>query len=296
MTAAGLCWSALEALEVKSDSTAKLARALSLQATRQQVVDLHQRIHTAVAATVRAARDALDVAQTVAGQLDSAVEAAVGEPAAALEKRAVTARSNVLDRRAALERAIDAQARHATVGAGITVGGDGKLRDPNRWFEVLAARSDAKPDLRAAADALAVLADRVDGEAGEQLRAWRALLADPGSLADWIEDTEKRFKASLDWLYALRNTALHDGQFASTTDMLDVHAGRALVDLTLEFLGNWFGHIANTPQQPACPAITVIGHLANRQETVIAHLRGGALDGLNVTHLTSPTSTGWDRT
>jgi hypothetical protein len=78
--------------------------------------------------------------------------------------------------------------------------------------------------------------------------------------------------------------------------MLDVHAGRALVDLTLEVLGNWFGHTANTQQQPAWPAITVIDHLADRQKTVTAKLRGGTMAGLNASHLTSPTSNGLDRT
>lgn len=58
-TAAGLCWAALEALEVKNmkkkpDTASKLAQALSLQAVRQQVVDLHQRTRTAVAAEVAA--------------------------------------------------------------------------------------------------------------------------------------------------------------------------------------------------------------------------------------------------
>lgn len=57
-TAAGLCWTALEALDVKSRDgrILALARALSLQATRQQVVDLHQRTRTAVAAEIAAAR------------------------------------------------------------------------------------------------------------------------------------------------------------------------------------------------------------------------------------------------
>ena len=78
----------------------------------------------------------------------------------------------------------------------------------------------------------------LSGETAARLRYWRAMLADPTSLAAWIEETANRFKRILDWLYVTRNTALHDGRFASATDLLDVHAGRALVDLTLEFLGN----------------------------------------------------------
>ncbi|WP_405581720.1 hypothetical protein [Streptomyces sp. NBC_01190] len=127
-------------------------------------------------------------------------------------------------------------------------------------------------------------------------RPVRALIADPRSLARWIEETAGRFEMCLEWLYALRNTALHDGWFDSSTDLLDVHFGRSLVDLTLEFLGNWYQHAATaSAKQSGMTAFGVIEHLADRQQTVVGELRAGRRTGLNVTRLTSPTSSGWDR-
>ena len=295
-TAAGLCWAALEALEVKPESKDKLARALSLQAARQQVVDLHQRTRTAVAAEVRAARAAHRDAQAMANGLEAAARRAAGDHAAALAQKAATARAAEPSRRAVLEEALKAEAHLAALDAWTGVGDDGLLRKPDRWLDAFAPLAGAEPALCAATEALAALMGFLNGETAARLRYWRAMLADPTSLAAWIEETANRFKRILDWLYVTRNTALHDGRFASATDLLDVHAGRALVDLTLEFLGNWYQHEAKgTPGQAALPAIDVIARLAARQEAVLGKLRGGTREGWHVTRLTSPTSTGWDR-
>jgi hypothetical protein len=295
-TAAGLCWAALEALEVKSKSTDKLARALSLQAARQQIIDLHQRTRTAVAAEVTAAREAHRAAQATADGFEAAARGATGDPASALAQKATVARAAELDRRGALEAALEAEAHRAVLDAWTGVGDDGMLRKPDRWLDAFAPPADAEPQLCAAAEALAVLIGFLSGETAARLRCWHAMLAAPISLAAWIEETANRFERSLDWLYVIRNTALHDGRFASATDLLDVHAGRALVDLTLEFLGNWYQHEAKgAPGQAALPAIDVIASLATRQEEVLGKLRGGTREGWHVARLTSPTSTGWDR-
>lgn len=297
MTAAGLCWVALEALDVKSTTIGRLARALSLQALRQQIVDMHLRTRTAVAAMVKVPRDAYRAAQRKADGLDAAAQAAVSETQADLAEKASAARAAALELRTGLDQAREAEAYQATVDAWNGVEGDGKLRDLDRWLEVLAEPADAEPELRAAADAVDALVDRVGGETRARLLTWRTLLAAPTTLAKWLEDTNGRFEVNLNWLYALRNTALHDGRFTSATDMLDVHAGRALVDLTLEFLGNWYEHTSpqTVPDRARWPASEVIDHLATRHETVVAELRRGTRTGLNVTHLTSPTSNGWDR-
>ncbi|MBZ9645672.1 hypothetical protein [Streptomyces sp. PSKA30] len=175
------------------------------------------------------------------------------------------------------------------------IGDNGLLRNPNHWLDAFAPPADADQALRAAADALAALTDHIGGETANRLRAWRARLA-ARLLADWIEETAARFETSLEWLYSLRNTALHDGRFTSATDLLDVHAGRALVDLTLEFLGNWYRHEANTaPEQAGLTAAKVIAHLADRQQALVTALRSGTPTRWDATRLTSPTSTGWGR-
>ncbi|MBF6147060.1 hypothetical protein [Nocardia nova] len=68
-TAAGLCWSALEAMEVKPNTTDTLANALSLGALRQQVLDLHLRTRLAVAATTRVAHERCRAAVATSEQL-----------------------------------------------------------------------------------------------------------------------------------------------------------------------------------------------------------------------------------
>lgn len=295
-TAAGLCWAALEALDVKPNSVGQLARALSLQAVRQQLLDLHQRMRTVVAAEVEAARTSHREAQRRSEGLDAAARAATGEHTTALSLKAATVRATERERLTALKQAIKAEAHLAVLDAWTGVGNDGLLRSPDRWLDAFAAPDDAESKLCAAAMALAAIADFLSGETAARLQSWRAMLADPGSLALWIKETEVQFKKSLDWLYVLRNTALHDGRFASATDLLDVQAGRALVDLTLEFLGNWYQHEAKAaPDRVGLTAIEVIAHLAERQEQVVRELCSGNRAGWNVTRLTSPTSTGWDR-
>jgi hypothetical protein len=295
-TAAGLCWAALEALEVKPESKDKLARALSLQAARQQVVDLHQRTRTAVAAEVTAARAARRDGQDMADGLEAAARRATGDHAAAVTRKAAAARAAELGLGAALEVALKAEAHLAALDAWTGVGDDGLLRKPDRWLDAFAAPADAEPALCAAAEALTALMGFLSGETAARLCCWRAMLTAPTSLAAWIEETAKRFKRILDWLYVIRNTALHDGRFVSATDLLDIFAGRALVDLTLEFLGNWYQHEAKgAPGQAGLRAIDVIDHLAARQEEVLGKLRGGTREGWHVARLTSPTSTGWDR-
>ena len=243
-TAAGLCWAALEALDVKPESIDKLARALSLQAARQQVVDLHQRTRTAVSAEVTAARAAHRDAQAMADGLEAAARRATRDPAAALAPKAAAARAAELDRRATLEEVLKAEAHLAALDAWTGVGDDGLLRKADRWLDAFAPPADAEPALRTAAEALAALIGFLSGETAVRLRCWHAMLTDPTCLADGSRRPRRRFKRSLDWLYVIRNTALHDGRFVSATDILDVHAGRALVDLTLEFLGNWYQHEA----------------------------------------------------
>ncbi|MFH8803809.1 hypothetical protein ACH4F6_30090 [Streptomyces sp. NPDC017936] len=296
-TAAGLCWAALEALEVKPDSVGKLARALSLQAVRQQVVDLHQRTRTAVAAEVAAARATHHDAHAMADKLETAARKASGEHAVTVAKKAIAARAAAAERSAALEEAQRAEAQLEVLDAWTGVGDDGVLRRPDHWLDAISAPVDADPALQTAADALGGLLGFLKGETAVRLHDWRAMLADPASLAAWIEKIANQFEKSLDWLYVIRNTALHDGQFVSASDLLDVHSGRALVDMTLEFLGNWFQHEDKAaPEHVALPAIRVIGHLAQRQEELLERLRGGSREGWNVARLTSPTSTGWDRT
>lgn len=296
MTAAGLCWAALESLEVKAKSRNSLARALSLQAVRQQALDLYQQMTTSVLGRLRALTKTVRTAESKAKSLETASAGTGDKRLADLTQRATEARVNAYNYHAQLEHAYKLEAHRAVVAAWLMVADDGKLNDVDRWLDVLALPAEAEPELRAAAAAISTIADHLGGEVGMRLQTWRTFLAAPASLADWIDDTARQFENSLSWLYALRNTALHDGRFISATDALDAHAGRGIVDLTLEFLGNWYGQAASaSTESGGLKAIEVIRCLAERQQTVLVQLRSGTRTGMNVTHLTSPTSNGWDR-
>ncbi|MBF6150377.1 hypothetical protein [Nocardia nova] len=211
-----------------------------------------------------------------------------------MHAKAAEAKAKVSAAQAELRQAVHAENLLATVEAWNRVGEDGRLRDLDRWVDALAGRIGTDPRSRVAGDAVRALADCLGGDAGDRLRIWRSLLADPSSLARWIENIAAGWKSDLDWLYSLRNTALHDGRFESSTATLDVHSGRALVDLTLELLGNWHEQVARVGLVEKT-SIAVIEELGSRQQDVLASLDRGTLTGLNVNHLTSPTSTGLDR-
>ncbi|MEU9362435.1 hypothetical protein AB0D35_30725 [Streptomyces sp. NPDC048301] len=144
-TAAGLCWAALEALDVKTKKGAdqktgieKLAQALSLQAARQQVVDLHQRLRTAVAAEVAAAHAAHRDAQATADGLETVSQRAMGDRAEIVARKATAARAAERNLRTALEEAKIAEAHCAALDAWTEVGDDGLLRKPDRWLDAFA--------------------------------------------------------------------------------------------------------------------------------------------------------------
>lgn len=98
-------------------------------------------------------------------------------------------------------------------------------------------------------------------------------------------------------MYVLRNTALHQGVFASVADSHDAHGARGTVDLMLEVLGNWYASAtrAGLPQA-TWTAQRVVAELSQRQQDLIGHLKAAVdVTSVNVTHLTSPTSNGRDR-
>lgn len=289
----GLCWAALEALGLKNVRL-DLAKALSLQALRQQLTSAYQELRVATLGRHTAAAAVLEAAERQRAALSREADkvAAKGRAVAPeLQARLDTARAAV-EARAKECEAAEASYRGPlkALDHWIAATDRGRISDINRWLDVLTPSAGGTEELREAAAALRDLTRGVGGWAAHIVRTWQQLLADPATTTEWLKDMERRFEAALEWLYSTRNTALHEGRFESATGTLDAQGGRALVDLTLEFLGNWYRHA------PAgTPAHKVVCDLGKRQTAIVKKLEAKGVHSLNLTHLTSPTSTGLGR-
>ncbi|MEU3497581.1 hypothetical protein ABZ747_29330 [Kitasatospora cineracea] len=305
VTSTGLCWAAIEALGVKHSSTAPgshadLARALSLQSLRQQVVAVHQLLRTcalgAITASRRSHSDAsrgLAALQRRARQADAK---AVALPTAVLDQmddahqELLLRQRDVEATRTAYQEPLDA------LDAWAVVDGRGWLVDLNRWVDVLVSAPTTSEQLTKARLATEALCIGLGSAVAPEVNRWKSLLSDPGTCAQWLQQTAARFEWMLDWLYVTRNLALHNGVFESAADALDVHGARALVDMTLEFLGNWYqAAVAENSDRVDWSAPEIIRHLSIRQGDIIKELKSAVALQLNAAHLTSPTSNGWDR-
>ncbi len=299
LTRAALSWAALEAAGIKhgyKDNAphVRLARALSLQALRQQLISSHQCVRTVATATCRAVkRRAEDASRAV-----RRMEQHLGDESAplTLEQQLMQVRERAT---LAHQKAADADNLYlrplSEIDLAATVNEHGLLCDPNRWADILAASPEASEEIKAGSEALVCLHSVLPGLPAHELAVWRARLTNPRKCAEWLTETEERYRAQLSWMYVVRNTALHQGVFTSVADSHDAHGASGTVDLMLEVLGNWYS-VANAAALPESTwsAPEVIISLAQRQQNLIQRLKAGMAD-LNFTHLTSPTSNGHDR-
>ncbi|MER7726932.1 hypothetical protein [Streptomyces sp. NPDC096323] len=289
----GLCWATIEALGLKSGTQA-LAKTLSLQALRQQVTSAYQELRVAALGRHTAATSALASAeQRRAGVLREYDRAtAEGRAVPPQLREAVEACRKTVEARTRECAAAEVAFRRPleVLDRWTEASGRGRIADVNRWLDVLAPPTAVPADLAEAVSALDLLTPAVGGWAAHVVRTWQQRLSDAEATVKWSREAEDRFKAALEWLYATRNTALHEGRFESETGTLDAAGGRALVDLTLEVLGNWYQH-ASTGDL----ALKVVRQLGTRQKSILDELEVKGVRGLHLTHLTSPTSTGTDR-
>ncbi len=176
-----------------------------------------------------------------------------------------------------------------------TTGVKHHLRSVDAWLEVLVGHNRPVAQLKAAQDAVTALAANEGGLVQDLVELWRARLADATVLADWLQEQEDTAAATLEWLYVTRNLAFHAGTFAAPGDVLTAHAGQALADLTLEFLGNW-----RTRERqrggPETPALDVYRRLAQRKDQLAARLRrAGSVRRLSVEDISGPDEKWWSR-
>lgn len=302
LTSAALSWAAIEAAGIwhgYNDSAAHvdLARALSLQAMRQQLLSSHQCVRRIASAThdevtERAAATGRAVQGLERHLAKKGTQPALEQQLREARGRAATAELEAADADTLYLRPLDEIDRAAPVN------GHGLLSDLNRWADLLAEPPGAAEEVKIGSAALSRLRSVLHGLPAHDIVVWQARMSRPKQCAAWLKDAEERCRAQLSWMYVLRNTALHQGVFASVADSHDAHGARGTLDLTLEILGNWYA-VATSAQLPEATwtAHRVIAELAKRQKDLIRQLEADtAMTDLNFTHLTSPTSNGHDRT
>jgi hypothetical protein len=301
LTSAALSWAAIEAAGIRHGNNddaphVHLARALSLQALRQQLVSSHQGVRIVAAATRHEVKERAEAARRAVHGLERHLANEGAQPA--LERQLKQARV-----RAALaeQEAADADSLYLEpldeIDTVVTVNDHGLLSDLNRWVDVLAASPEAGQEVQIGSAALTRLHSVLPGLPAHDIDAWQARLTDPKRCAAWLTEIEERYRAQLSWMYVVRNTALHQGVFASVADSHDAHGARGTLDLMLEVLGNWYA-VANSAglSEATWTAHRVVAALSRRQRCLIQRLETDAdVANLNFTHLTSPTSNGHDR-
>lgn len=298
LAAAGLSWSALEAAGLKE---APLADALALQTLRHRLVQTYSDF--IVDLDSRAKAHHIDTKAAIAraeglnretGRLDT------DHPAHAdLLRRSSEADSAAARAAAARQSHLDVVSEHlAVLRAHVDWNERRNLADLNQWVDLLrpeAATDDAA--LNAARDALGDLLPELSPVTADLIGLWRWRLDQPTRCADWLEATAMRFQDELDWLYATRNLTFHAGQISLHGDVEMASAAAGLADLALEFLGSWYATAA--AERPASSGDTpreIVEHLHQRLERIVGELRGQPnWTCLHAEHLTSCTSTGWDR-
>ncbi|MFD4676229.1 hypothetical protein ACFWNN_41355 [Lentzea sp. NPDC058450] len=180
-----------------------------------------------------------------------------------------------------------------------TTGVKHHLKSVDAWLEVLIVHNRPNEHLEAAQKAITALAESEGGLVQDLTELWRARLADSKVLAGWLTEQEDTAAALLEWLYVTRNLAFHAGRFASPADTLTAHAGQAVADLTLEFLGNWRTvERRSQPQQSRqeTSAVEIYRRLAQREDQLVARLkRAGSVRRLSVEDISGPDEKWWSR-
>jgi hypothetical protein len=168
--------------------------------------------------------------------------------------------------------------------------------DLNAFLDaVLPLEPTSSPDLVQSHNAIEILARQAGGLAHDQLIIWRARLADPLALAEWLNHQQGVFHGLLKWMYATRNMAFHNGKFTVPADELTAQAARRVIDMVLEFLGNWH-KVERSAGLPESEPVGVLEELSQRRDYLDSQLRSArSCHALNITTISAPGSDCWNR-
>jgi len=96
-------------------------------------------------------------------------------------------------------------------------------------------------------------------------------------------------------MYATRNMAFHNGKFAVPSDDLTAQAARGVVDMVLEFLGNWH-KVERSAGLPDSDPMAVLEELAQRRDYLDSQLCAAqSCHALNIATISAPASDCWNR-
>ncbi|CAM5649691.1 hypothetical protein SPILM97S_06757 [Streptomyces pilosus] len=311
MASSALAWSAIDSLHVQPAQLDLVAKACALHSIRQQLIGLYQAVTRSALNHLRSTQMHLKLDRRSLGRLErSASSIQSDQPAARAAREQLNglireARQRLTRQEQTVHTLEQTVTGHAAVLRRVLLGGgvDGQplqlsswTLDVNGWLDVLLpARPQTAQDVLDAQATLDALGQLAGGYAHDALTLWRARLADPQVLKAWLQDQQDVLHALLEWLYATRNSAIHQGQFTAPADAMTAHAARAVVDMLLEFLGNW--HKSQYLQgAPESHALDVIVELADRKDRLGVHLtRATSCHSLNLDSITGPASDCWNR-
>ena len=277
MAAQALSWVTLEAAGIESDTITLLARALSLQCLRQELVSTHDVLVRAVAAKRKLRQLRLDAVEADLHRFRMTYRSAK-QPAqrdAAHAAAAIAARESTLERELLRLHDMGPTEWLGEIETFLGVNERGQMTDANRWLCLLLPKqSHELPDVGRARESLKRLMESGLPALVREVTTWSGRLSRPSSTADWLDRRESDLEAFIHALRASRNQALHAGVFAVEGDRLLSDGAASLIDMTLEFLGNWYRQRRGTTLTEV--PVDIVDQLATRFEVVRDYLAGAA--------------------
>jgi hypothetical protein len=308
-----LSWSAIESLRLNKDDFELIAKACALQSLRQQMLSTYKSITDSANARLRQAQwrverslKLLDQAERGHATASRGQSPASKHAATVLAEKASNLRAASADTESQRQLLISELMSHVDVVRRVLLGGgvpgqplsmtSWKMKDLNLFLDsLLPPRATDSADQRQLRTAVAELAQAGGGLAAELFVTWQARLANPMVLLSWLDEQQHFFHGLLSWMYAARNLAFHAGQFTVPADVLTAQASRSLVDMVLEFLGNWHKDEHSRNEQDS-EARDILEDLAARKEALTAALANAqSCHPLNVDSVTAPGGGCWDR-
>lgn len=307
-----LSWSAIESLGVKSSDIQMIAKGCALQSLRQQILSVYKSVTDSANARLRLGRWRVERTRRLLGKAERGYARAVRHDSAEAQDSAARLQRSVARRQYQLAAAElscmqieqNLLPNMEIIRQNLLAGGDPAnplnlsswLLELNDFLDAILPLDTISSEIaNQIQNAIKALAQEAGGLAAEQLATWQGRLANPATLADWLNSQEDMFHGMLAWMYVSRNLAIHTGQFSVPADELTAKAGRGIADMLLEFLGHWY-QLQHSRGMPDIEAKDILVELADRKDTLESNMRNSqSCYPLNVSSITEPDHDCWNR-